>query len=932
MTMSFSPGMARLRLLLLIVMIAAMTEQSTGRVLGLGSNEVNCNLTLKGPEGKAMSPANMPANETCVWQFLVTKDDHVYFMFNEFSLLPGDVLFVYKNETLDELVGNFTGRLDPFVVVTFSKNTTMVLKSGPEKSKNGMRRVSLNFSIKACTIKLTNPGQVVMSPVYLPTGKGYIICNYHIDVTKNAARVLTLSFTQFDLVKGTVIVYDGNDKKTAKMLDSYTASNASSVTDSIANGTSVIVEMMFSLSPKKRQNIQASAALVDAECSGKVMAPIVLRSPGYPLAYKSGLDCRWIVLGPNGTTLLANMTKLSLGDGFDYVAVNDHASRSGQNLVTYRSGAPRPLAGSSRNGMWIRFFSDESQSGTGFVLNITLQGYGGSFYKPTGTIGWGLPASPYNNTVEKYWIRAPEHMQVLLKINNAKMFPMSSITCYSGETPAGAVVASFRTNAPFYTAFSDSNKMFVVARGFNGSQYFRGTYRAVAKGSYLNLQGQDGSVSVMSSMVNRSMVVLSKQPELNSADSFIISLGSMKFGQNDTLTVFNGLSAQDMPLFKYNRSALFDATSQNIRVSAGKGFRLQFARVSKNVASRQLGVKDKTIFKMMYTASDNVCAQPTPGVITSPNYPLSYPINGYCQKNITVPTGELLHLSFDTVTLLQSHSLKIFSNGSGSKPYLTLNGSQLHDDIILNTRSINVQFAAPVFKSGIKVGKGFNLTYEITDCGSIIDLKDGTKGDNLQTPRYPQVMKNKTTCVWLIKTKSLGKAKGSVNVISYTYSFAGLNNNSDNYVYLYDGGSSLSEVRPINMSNPQGKTSMISASNKMIVRYVFNPNSEKHRGFAFKMAVQVHECTKENQCANGKCLLPAWRCDGIDQCGDMSDEKDCTKITDKYVGVPTWGFALAIIAALAVGALIAVVGPCIYKRARHPNYRELRDLMAPVPT
>jgi hypothetical protein len=44
------------------------------------------------------------------------------------------------------------------------------------------------------------------------------------------------------------------------------------------------------------------------------------------------------------------------------------------------------------------------------------------------------------------------------------------------------------------------------------------------------------------------------------------------------------------------------------------------------------------------------------------------------------------------------------------------------------------------------------------------------------------------------------------------------------------------------------------------------------------------ECTKDNQCANGKCLLPSWRCDGVDQCGDMTDEKDCTKVTSKYIG------------------------------------------------
>jgi hypothetical protein len=69
---------------------------------------------------------------------------------------------------------------------------------------------------------LTKPGQVVHSPIYIPAGKGNIKCDYHIDVKANAAKALTLSFTKFDLKKGTVIVFDGMDKKTAKVLDSYT--------------------------------------------------------------------------------------------------------------------------------------------------------------------------------------------------------------------------------------------------------------------------------------------------------------------------------------------------------------------------------------------------------------------------------------------------------------------------------------------------------------------------------------------------------------------------------------------------------------------------------------------------------------------------------------------------------------------------------------
>jgi len=106
------------------------------------------------------------------------------------------------------------------------------------------------------------------------------------------------------------------------------------------------------------------------------------------------------------------------------------------------------------------------------------------------------------------------------------------------------------------------------------------------------------------------------------------------------------------------------------------------------------------------------------------------------------------------------------------------------------------------------------------------------------------------------------------------------------------------------------------------LRYQFNYISKKN-GTAYSMQYSTQGCIE--RCNNGRCLRPGWRCNGINQCGDFSDELGCTTLVNH---VPGGTLAAAILASLVGGALLAVCTllAITYYRKRTVAYGELLDM------
>ncbi|XP_072014326.1 uncharacterized protein [Amphiura filiformis] len=123
---------------------------------------------------------------------------------------------------------------------------------------------------------------------------------------------------------------------------------------------------------------------------------------------------------------------------------------------------------------------------------------------------------------------------------------------------------------------------------------------------------------------------------------------------------------------------------------------------------------------------------------------------------------------------------------------------------------------------------------------------------------------------------------------------------------------------------------MLSRTNKVFVSYVFkSDDTNLQAGFPFKMKYTTYTC--DRQCNNGLCLHPSWWCDGLDQCGDNTDEIGCSDPVpdcDAYRRhmVATWVLGLSIVVVFIV-AVVATLLALFYIRKYRGRYGGDRSLL-----
>ncbi|KAG1661332.1 Cubilin [Nymphon striatum] len=168
------------------------------------------------------------------------------------------------------------------------------------------------------------------------------------------------------------------------------------------------------------------------------------------------------------------------------------------------------------------------------------------------------------------------------------------------------------------------------------------------------------------------------------------------------------------------------------------------------------------------------------GVISSPNFPESYPFSTRCEYVIKAKPGTFVHLVFDPRFDIEGKngychdSLKIYR---GKARYFTrrLCGKTQPSRIMMRGET-RIVFSS----DSIVSGKGFKLHYDIKTCGGNLTNSTGV----ITSPAYPNVYKYNSNCTWYITVPSQNVIDLRFNAMSIKY-----DSNCRHNVKVFDGNS-----------------------------------------------------------------------------------------------------------------------------------------------
>ncbi|XP_025116139.1 uncharacterized protein LOC112577300 isoform X3 [Pomacea canaliculata] len=268
-------------------------------------------------------------------------------------------------------------------------------------------------------------------------------------------------------------------------------------------------------------------------------------------------------------------------------------------------------------------------------------------------------------------------------------------------------------------------------------------------------------------------------------------------------------------------------------------------------------------------------------IFTSPFFPNEYALNSEVYKYIFLCASqdEFITISFDDWQLADTSSLAFDSanivgpvKGSSSRPWIISNSFQLVMTFNTGSYSFGDHIGFKATYSFFKEKDRYDMPAVVTNCGDwITDRESGIISFN---PTFNG--RDYYDCLWVIeKHKSYDGVV--VKVINYSISGTGMYNSpyQINQLEIRSGLTSVGHIEET--ANPSTNPRDTPGFNTLISREGFYVRLKGHysgsRDFVLAFAsFKTDNCKNLFLCDNGMCIPSYLRCDGIDHCGDYSDE------------------------------------------------------------
>ncbi|XP_026227487.1 suppressor of tumorigenicity 14 protein homolog isoform X1 [Anabas testudineus] len=264
---------------------------------------------------------------------------------------------------------------------------------------------------------------------------------------------------------------------------------------------------------------------------------------------------------------------------------------------------------------------------------------------------------------------------------------------------------------------------------------------------------------------------------------------------------------------------------------------------------------------------------------TSPGYPTGYPITSRCQWQIRTSEKKSIVVNFPFFNIeddCANNFVFIYDSLSPDDQQAITQkcGQRPPSNPLTVVSSGNLMLINLVIDSNVQ-RPGFEAEYKAIPlstaktCGGVLSEKEG----NFTSPLYPQFYPPSVDCKWTIKAPAGNKVRVKFTMFRMKEPRVDTRVCHKDYV----------EVMGTKYCGEMASLALTSDSNILEVNF-HSDMSYTDKGFSAEYSAYdpADPCPNQFACASGICIGKQLKCDGWNDCGDMSDEMQCLCDKDQF--------------------------------------------------